>query len=64
MADEPSINQKSTAADPLRITVVLTPELDIWLEAEAKRMMQGKSATARLYLAEAYQRAQVEAGAA
>jgi len=47
-----------------RITIVLTPELDLWFKGECKRMMQGKSATARFYLAEAYQRAQVGSGAA
>ncbi len=65
MTADTSIKQKTTAtSEPIRLTVVLTPELDAWLDSEAKRCMQGKSAIARLHLAEAYQRAQVETGAA
>ncbi len=63
MTADTSIKHKPAATnEPIRLTVVLTPELDSWLESEAKRCMQGKSAIARLHLAEAYQRAQSEAG--
>lgn len=61
MPDDNTTNHKPTAAvEPIRITCVVTQELDSWLEAEAKRCMQGKAAIVRLYLAEAYQRAQAE----
>lgn len=44
-----------------RLTVVLDEELDAWLEVEAKRRKQGKATTARMFLAEAFERASLSA---